>query len=167
MAVAFTVLLPGAAPADTKAVELTVSPRHPSLFSPAQIRLRVKPSVSGQTPSGTVSFEIRPTDPKLRSLGSERIDSADWITPDTAQTIHNWRIAGAYEVVATLASPDGSSSTATVPVTVVEGGQLGFWSETWLKSLLFVVLSLIVLLFSQRTSGKPSSWHSQTPGNPS
>ncbi len=162
LAIALMVLLPGAAPAGAAALELTVSPQQPSVFSPARIRLRIGDSAPARNPLGAVSFEIRPVDPKIRSLGSERIDNADWIAPDTAQAIHNWRISGAYEVVATLTGPDGSALTTSLPVNAVESSQLGFWSETWLKAVLFVALSVLVLLLTRRASSPPSL-NSQTP----
>lgn len=142
------------------AISLSVIPEQPAIFAPVQLILEATGSTARAPGEGQFHVEIRPDDPALRTLPAEKHPVTERLSNGKFRLIHNFRIAGTYQITAHFNGTDGQSATLSQTVQVQEQAGIGFWSETILKSILFVLAVLVLIIAIRRMTrhddGTPS-----------
>ncbi len=138
-------------------LELTTVPEQPAVLNPCQILLSAFRTDNGEAVTGTISVEIRPVSPKIRQMDPEWYRNVETFEPGRTRILHNFRIAGEYELAGYIRTPTGEDYKVSRRVQVVDNGAVGFWSETAVKSGLFVILTVGLFLLAGKFAARRKS----------
>lgn len=151
-------------PPDPLTLEISIIPEQPAVLTPSQILVSVIPRTSGTPPpDGSLSIEIRPVSQKIRQIGSEWYRNVEPYEPGHYRVIHNYRIEGDYELVPRIESAGNTIIGTSRRVTVQMQGAVGFWSETWIKSVLFIILVIGLLFIAGRFAAQSDTKNLRKP----
>jgi len=145
----FAGVAPAAEPMPPVKVEISTVPAQPAVLNSCQILVSAFGAGDNEAMTGKLSVEIRPVSQKIRQLGSEWYRNVRPFEPGRMRILHNFRIAGDYELTARLETSGGTYET-TRRINVVDNGEVGFWSETGVKSALFVLMMIGLFLLAGR-----------------
>ena len=138
-------------------LELATVPEQPAVLNPCQILISAFRTGNGEAVTGVISVEIRPVSPKIRQMDPEWYRNVETFEPGRARILHNFRIAGEYELVGHVRTPAGEDYEVSRRAKVVDNGAVGFWSETAVKSGLFLVMTIGLFLLAGKFASRRKS----------